>query len=74
MKFERNIKREDGTKIKFEVSLYLDYIYPNRSEYIVGVRKCLKNKRTWILAKKEDYTQQELHEAKLAYWENIKPK
>lgn len=73
MKFEKIVKREDGTRIKFEVSLYVDNFYPYSHRYNIGVQKCFPKKRTWKQAKTEDYTTDELLQAKTEYWQTLKP-
>lgn len=46
MKHEKIIKRPDGTRVKIDVSLYLD-IYRNNAQYDVDVTICAPGKRTF---------------------------
>lgn len=96
MEYEMIIKRDDGSKVKIAVSLYLPSF--RDPEYRVGVFLCAKNKRTWIhqdcsthyayrelkfgSKEREEYehkfhltfvTEYEIHKAKTALWEMLKP-
>lgn len=47
MKHEKIIRREDGSRVKIEVSIYLDSYRRGEPVYSFETSKCEKGKRTW---------------------------
>jgi hypothetical protein len=46
MKHEKIIRRDDGSRVKIEVQLLLDF-YSDAAEWRFATYKCEKGKRTW---------------------------
>lgn len=72
-KFEKVIKREDGTRIKFICHLHTSEYRRPHYEYRVLVMKALPRKRSWFKASDNDYSADELMNVKLEYWQTLKP-
>jgi len=74
MKHEKIYKNEDGSQIKVEISLYVDNDWAtNASAHwkpFVSSRE--KGKRNWN-TNHEAATPEQILEAKLEFWEKIKP-
>ena len=85
MRIEKVIKRNDGSRIKIEVNLYLPSLYraDEKHEYNVMVCTCEKGKRTWKhipdtgsgeeAIKLGLLVPDEIFQVKNELWEQIKP-
>lgn len=70
---ESIIKKEDGTKIKFQTYIWSELRYGNKVEWSQSVQKCLPGKRTYIPAEKDiDYTNEDLRNERLKFAEALK--
>ena len=72
-KQETILRRDDGSRIKITVRfISADYRSPHR--YSVGVELCQPRKRTFNHVFTDSYiTKEEIHQAKLSFWESLKP-
>lgn len=74
MRFEKYISRENGDKIKFTCTLYIEIRENYKPYWGCGVQIKHRGKRKWLNASINDYTEQEKKQALLEYWESLKPK
>jgi len=80
MKHKLIIKRDDGSKVKIEIKLFIPFILEDEEpEYRVSVFSKDKCRRKWeynhtLLDCHALVTKEEVLKAKLELWEKIKPK
>lgn len=61
MEYEKILKREDGSRVKIEVSFFFLSSYGDNFRYGIDVYRCEKGKRTWInCCDKDSYTYRSL--------------
>lgn len=72
---EKIFKNEDGSKVKVKVRLYINQYRPNEPshEYQFTVMYCEPKKRSFVMAKKDQYTSTHLQETANEYWNSLKP-
>ncbi|WP_347219304.1 hypothetical protein [Chryseobacterium sp.] len=69
---ESIIKKEDGTKIKFQTYIWSEF-RDNRVKWTQSVEKCLPGKRKYTSAEKGiDYTEDDLRNERLKFAEALK--
>jgi len=70
---ESIIKKEDGTKLKFQTYIWSEMRDYNVVKWSQSVQKSLVGKRKWTLAEKGvDYTDDDLRLERLKYAEELK--
>jgi len=80
MKHELIIKRDDGSKVKIEIKLFVHFMRDDgEPEYRVSVFSKDKGRRKWeynhtLLDCHALVTKEDVLKAKLELWEKIKPK
>lgn len=75
MDFTKIIKREDGSRIKIGVCLFFSPYASDKGKtpWRYAVQKCLPCKRTWKIAKSDDYTVEEVISVQMEYLKSLEP-
>jgi hypothetical protein len=72
MKHEKITTRPDGSQLKIEVQIIVDF-FRQEYKYSTACAWRDKGKRKWIWAPLSEATNEEIYSAKLELWEKLKP-